>query len=197
MRIFALLTMLAMMIFYSSKILPKSEKPVEKVKRDRPEFMIVHKGIKPQNCNLAYKDKGVVVKPTLMQINDYLKWNDGSYYFAVSVGIDRFLLKASDISKEDCSKEDLALAFKFAKYCKAKDKPARIEVVEKQSSYTAEELRILKTWDMEARSNKQYVEQLENTMAQDHKSVAMKVRFAAYMEVLQPTTDNETVAAVH
>ena len=103
MTIFALLAMLVMMIFYSSKVLPKPEKRVEIVKRDRPEFMIVHKGIKHQNCNLAYMNKGEIVRPTLMQIHDYFKYKDDKYYFAVSVGIDRLLLKGQDISKEDCT----------------------------------------------------------------------------------------------
>ena len=171
MKIFALLTMLGMVTYYSIQVLPKPEKKVAKVKRDRPEFMIVHKGIKPQNCNLAYHNKGEVVRPSLMQIHDYLKWNDGKYYFAVSIGIDKFLLIATDISKSDCDKEELALAYRFAKYCKSKDKVVAPEVVDNGPTYTALELQHMKTWDLEAKSAKEYIGQLENTLAKQSSQI--------------------------
>jgi hypothetical protein len=91
----------------------------------RPSFYVKHRGLKPQDCNLAYRDTDEVTVPTNMQIHDYFKWSDNQYYFAVSTGARKFLLKAKDIAKEECSKSDLTLAFKFAKYCKAKDQPEK------------------------------------------------------------------------
>jgi len=94
-----------------------------KVTIRRPSFYIKHRGIKSQDCNLAYQEAGETIVPTEMQIHDYFKWGDSKYYFAVSTDNQKFLLKATDIIKEKCAEEDLKLAFKFAKYCRAKDQP--------------------------------------------------------------------------
>ena len=91
----------------------------EKGKSNRPEFSIQHKGVEPEKCNLVYKDGKLVVTPKDMKIHDYFKRSDGEYYFAVSSGSQRFLLKASDVLKVKCTKVNLSRALKFAKYCKS------------------------------------------------------------------------------
>ena len=89
----------------------------------RLAFVVSHRGITPRACNLVFRENGVEIVPEDMLLHDYLKRSDGAYYFAVSMDKERFLLKASDIVKEKCSKSDLSMVFKFAKYCKSKDRP--------------------------------------------------------------------------
>ncbi|MCM8530440.1 MAG: hypothetical protein NE330_04700, partial [Lentisphaeraceae bacterium] len=85
----------------------------------RPAFYIKNKGLKPQSCNLPFIENGKLVVPDNMLIHDYFK-HDGTYHFAVSIDSIKFLLNAKDINKEKVNKDDLDLAFKFAKYCRKK-----------------------------------------------------------------------------
>jgi hypothetical protein len=107
----------------AEKLIPVVVPEPPKTKVYRPPFRVTHSA-RPQDCNLAYKEGGELIKPLDMKIHDYLKWSDGDYYFAVTVGAERFLLSATDIQKEECTKEDLDLAYKFAAYCKAQDQTA-------------------------------------------------------------------------
>lgn len=136
MKLFLLIVISAVFLYYGLN----KETP-----QDRPDFAIVHQGISPVSCKLAYKDNRKVVSPEGLMLHDYFKKEDGKYYFAVSVKERKFLLSAMHVVKKEMSPEAVETVYQFAKMCRAYGKPTIVKAKQDSNTLSPEEVEHIKS----------------------------------------------------